>query len=36
MSTSDKRVGAVALILFNLRRRGKVGALSMVSRNVRR
>ncbi|KAK0510222.1 hypothetical protein JMJ35_007616 [Cladonia borealis] len=30
MSTSDKKVGVVALTLFDLRRRGKVGNLSMV------
>ncbi|KAL9620766.1 MAG: hypothetical protein Q9160_004779 [Pyrenula sp. 1 TL-2023] len=29
-STSDKKVGVVGLTLFDLRRRGKVGALSMV------
>jgi D-galacturonate reductase len=30
MSGSDKKVGVVALTLFDLRRRGKVGKLSMV------
>lgn len=30
MSDSDKKVGVVALTLFDLRRRGKVGKLSMV------
>lgn len=30
MSGSDKKVGVVGLILFDLRRRGKVGKLSMV------
>ena len=30
MSQSDKKVGVVALTLFDLRRRGKVGKLSMV------
>jgi D-galacturonate reductase len=29
-STSDKKVGVVGLTMFDLRRRGKVGALSMV------
>lgn len=29
-STSDKKVGVVGLTLFDLRRRGKVGKLSMV------
>lgn len=29
-STSDKKVGVVGLTLFDLRRRGKVGQLSMV------
>lgn len=29
-STSDKKVGVVGLTLFDLRRRGKVGNLSMV------
>jgi D-galacturonate reductase len=29
-SGSDKKVGVVALTLFDLRRRGKVGKLSMV------
>lgn len=32
-STSDKKVGVVGLTLFDLRRRGKVGALSMVGTN---
>lgn len=30
MSGSDKKVGVVGLTLFDLRRRGKVGKLSMV------
>jgi len=30
MSGSDKKVGVVGLSLFDLRRRGKVGKLSMV------
>lgn len=30
MSGSDKKVGVVGLTLFDLRRRGKVGRLSMV------
>ena len=30
MSVSDKKVGVVGLTLFDLRRRGKVGKLSMV------
>ncbi|CAF9903737.1 MAG: hypothetical protein ALECFALPRED_002953 [Alectoria fallacina] len=30
MSTSDKKIGVVGLTLFDLRRRGKVGKLSMV------
>ena len=30
MSGSDKKVGVVGLSLFDLRRRGKVGNLSMV------
>lgn len=30
MSNSDKKIGVVALTLFDLRRRGKVGKLGMV------
>jgi D-galacturonate reductase len=32
-SGSDKKVGVVGLTLFDLRRRGKVGKLSMVGTN---
>ena len=32
-STSDKKIGVVALTMFDLRRRGKVGQLSMVGVN---
>lgn len=32
-STSDKKVGVVGLTFFDLRRRGKVGKLSMVGVN---
>jgi D-galacturonate reductase len=32
-SGSDKKVGVVGLTLFDLRRRGKVGNLSMVGTN---
>jgi len=32
-STSDKKVGVVGLTMFDLRRRGKVGELSMVGVN---
>ncbi|OZJ05262.1 hypothetical protein BZG36_01942 [Bifiguratus adelaidae] len=32
-STSDKKVGVVALTMFDLRRRGKVGEISMVGTN---
>ena len=30
MSGSDKKIGVVGLTMFDLRRRGKVGKLSMV------
>ena len=36
MSSSDKKIGVVALTLFDLRRRGKVGNLSMVGTSGRK